>query len=182
MSAFCVYLCLPPYLAQWFAHMCRRHHFQEEEICPNQPIDLLTPVEPIRGSHVWDYLHQSLQKQPTDIPEPMPKGATLALAIPYYQDRDPRTYNYINAHSRMYLEDQIQRDFDVCLWKELNTVRVILRRQDHAIWAFMARYGISCDGSNWDSIAKRFQRKRDLFYKEKSLKKRTSSARRNRKR
>jgi len=182
MSAFCVYLCLPTYLAQWYAHMCRRHHFREEGICPNTPIDPLTPIEMIRGSHEWEYLHQVLQKQPNAIPAPMPEGATLALTIPYYQDRDPRTYNYIDEHSRKYLEDIILEEFDVCLWKELNTIKVVLRRQDHAIWSFMARYGIACEGTHWDAIAKRYQRKRDLFYKEKSLKNRSSSSRRNRKR
>ena len=81
MSAICVYLSLPPYLAQWYAHTCRKVHHREDDICPNQPIPLLTPVEPIRGSYESQVLHRVLQKQPTDKPEDIPADATLALAI-----------------------------------------------------------------------------------------------------
>ena len=62
MSAICVYLSLPPYLAQWYAHTCRKVHHREDDICPNQPIPLLTPVEPIRGSYESQVLHRVLQK------------------------------------------------------------------------------------------------------------------------
>ena len=71
MSAICVYLSLPPYLAQWYAHTCRKQRHREDDICPNQPIPLLTPVEPIRGSYESQVLHRVLQKQPAEkqVPE-----------------------------------------------------------------------------------------------------------------
>lgn len=180
MSAFCVYLSLPVYLAEWYAHICRRHRFKEHDYCPNTPIAPLTPVEPIRGSYESQVLHRNLQKQPSSIPEPIPEDATLALAIPFYSDRDPRTYNYIGPHAKEELRAAIIESFDICLWRELHSFRVVLSRQDHAIWAFMEKYGISCEEANWNAIAKRYQRKRDIFYKEKSRKKRTSSARKKR--
>ena len=76
-------------------------------------------------------------------------------------------------------QDAILEAFDICMWKELHTFKVVLKRQDHNIWAFMERHGISCDEANWNAIAKRYQRKRDIVYKENSRKKRTSSRRKN---
>ena len=179
MSAICVYLSLPPYLAQWYAHTCRKQRHREDDICPNQPIPLLTPVEPIRGSYESQVLHRVLQKQPSDVPEPIPADATLALAIPSYSDRDPRVFNYIGTHAKLELQNAILESFDICLWQELHTFRVRLNRQDHAIWAFMEKHGISCDEPNWNAIAKRYQRKRDIVYKINSRKKRSVSSRKN---
>ena len=39
--------------------------------------------------------------------------------------------------------------------------------------------GISCDEPNWNAIAKRYQRKRDIVYKINSRKKRSVSSRKN---
>lgn len=177
MSAFCIYLTMPPYLAQWYANQCRRQQYREHDYCPNTPIDPLTPVEPIRGSFESQVLHRELQKQPGPKPDPIPENATLALAIPYYTDRDPRIFNYVGTHGKQVIQDAILEAFDICMWKELHTFKVVLKRQDHNIWAFMERHGISCDEANWNAIAKRYQRKRDIVYKENSRKKRTSSRR-----
>ena len=133
MSAICVYLSLPPYLAQWYAHTCRKAHHREDDVCPNQPIAPLTPVEMVRGSYESQVLHRVLQKQPEDTPPPIPADATLALAIPYYNDRDPRVFNYIGPHAKLELQNAILESFDICLWQELHNFKVRLTRQDQAI-------------------------------------------------
>ena len=179
MSAFCVYLSLPPYLAQWYAYTCRKQQHREDDVCPNTPIAPLTPVVAPRGSYEMLVLHRVLQKQPNPAPDPIPADATLALAIPSFADRDPRIFNYVGTHGKQVIQDAILEAFDICMWKELHTFKVVLKRQDHNIWAFMERHGISCDEANWNAIAKRYQRKRDIVYKENSRKKRTSSRRKN---
>ena len=88
MSAFCIYLSLPPYLAEWYAHTCREHKFATSDYCPTDPITPLTPVEPIRGSYESLVLQQWLTKQPAAIPEPIPEDANLAIEIPYFKDKD----------------------------------------------------------------------------------------------
>jgi len=182
MSPYCIYLTLPTYLAEWYAHQCRRVEYREHDTCPNTPPDLSNPVEPIRGSYESQVLHRSLQKQPTDIPEPRPDNATLALAIPYYPDRDPRIYNYVGPHARQEIENAILESFDISMWKELHTFRTRLTRQDEAIWSFMEKHAISCTDANWNAIAKRYQRKRNIFYVEKCRKNRTSSRTKNKNR
>ena len=171
MSAFCVYLSLPSYLAQWYAHTCRKQQHREDDVCPNTPIAPLTPVVAPRGSYEMLVLHRVLQKQPNPVPDPIPADATLALAIPSFADRDPRIFNYIGPNAKLELENAILEAFDICMWKELHTFRVVLRRQDYAIWSFMEKHGIECNETNWLAIAKRYQRKRNIYYIEKSRQK-----------
>lgn len=163
MSGFCVYLCLPEYLAQWYAYTCHEHHFIMEDVCPANPYDPMIPVEPIKGSYESKVLQKNLRKQPTAVPEPRPEGATLALAIPYYKDKNPHTYNYLGKHARKELEDAIRNAFDVCLWEELHLFKVRLTRQDQTIYTFMENHGIADTETNWLAISKRYKRMRDVY-------------------
>lgn len=175
MSGFNIYLELPQYLAQWYAYTCREHHFMYDDICPDGPVDPMNPVEPIKDSYESKVLHQNLRKQPNAIPEPVPEKATLALAIPYYKDKDPRTYNYLGKHARSLVEDALHESFDIAMWEELHLFRVILKRQDHMIWAFMENHGIECNETNWLAIAKRYQRLRNNYKAEKARQKRKNA-------
>ena len=34
MNDYLIYLCLPPYLAQWYAHECNQVHNRDKATCP----------------------------------------------------------------------------------------------------------------------------------------------------
>ena len=57
MNDYLIYLCLPPYLAQWYAHECNQVHNRDKATCPREIYRFPTPVVPVRGSQesVVDY-------------------------------------------------------------------------------------------------------------------------------
>lgn len=173
----CIYLELPDYLAQWYAYQCREHHFVDDDICPIDPYRTLTPVDPIKGSQECLILKRFLKKQPTAIPEPIPEKANLAIAIPYFQERDPRVYNYLGPHAKAKLGKTIAESFRICLWDEIHQFAAWTRRQDETIFCFMENHGIACNETNWNAIAKVYQRMRNVYNVQKSRKKRSSSRR-----
>ena len=179
MSAFCIYLSLPPYLAEWYAHTCREHKFATSDYCPTDPITPLTPVEPIRGSYESLVLQQWLTKQPAAIPEPIPEDANLAIEIPYFKDKDPRTYNYLTKTAKTHLAKAIANAFRIQLWEELHQFDVKLNRQDETIYIFMENHGLSINDTNWNAIAKIYQRCRAVYSVKKFRKNATTSARKN---
>lgn len=179
MSAFCIYLTLPPYLAQWYAHTCREHKFINSDFCPTEPITPLTPVEPIRGSHEYLVLQRWLMKQPSPVPEPIPEDANLAIQIPYFRDKDPRTYNYLTKTAKAHLAKSIAQAFRIQLWEELHQFDVRINRQDETIFCFMENHGIACEESNWNAIAKIYQRCRNVYNVKKMRKNQSTSAKKN---
>jgi len=61
----CLYLTLPTYLAQWYAHECREIEFRDKDIVPVTTSD--NPLEPItipRGSQESRILQCFLRKRP----------------------------------------------------------------------------------------------------------------------
>ena len=50
MNDYLIYLCLPPYLAQWYAHECNQVHNRDNKTCPREIYRFPTPVVPVRGS------------------------------------------------------------------------------------------------------------------------------------
>ena len=50
MNDYLIYLCLPPYLAQWYAHECNQVHNRDKATCPREIYRFPTPVVPVRGS------------------------------------------------------------------------------------------------------------------------------------
>ena len=50
MNQYLIYLCLPPYLAQWYAHECNQVHNRDKATCPREIYRFPTPVVPVRGS------------------------------------------------------------------------------------------------------------------------------------
>lgn len=176
MSAYSVYLSLPPYLAQWYAYECRAHEFAEEDICPNSPYKELDPVSPIRGSQESRIMEQFLRKQPSPVPEPIPEDANLAIAIPYFRDRDPRTYNYLPKHAKCMLAYTIAERFKRELWDELHPFLSYVRKKeriDELIYCFMENHAIEITDTNWNAISKIYSRCRDVYKSTKSRKKRS---------
>lgn len=170
MERLCLYLKLPPYLAEWYANECREIAHRDSDTVSNEPYRPLTPVPVPRGSQESRILQCFLKKQPKT-PAREPEDANLALIIPYFRDRDPLYYNYLGTHARQQLADAIRTRFQVQLWEELHTFPNALSRQDHSIYAFMEAHAIACTETNWNAIAKIYQRQRQAYYVSRSRKK-----------
>ena len=51
----CLYLTLPPYLAQWYAHECREIEYRDKDIAPADTYNPLDPITiPARKSYLAD--------------------------------------------------------------------------------------------------------------------------------
>ena len=53
MNDYLIYLCLPPYLAQWYAHECNQVHNRDKATCPREIYRFPTPAEQAPASTVW---------------------------------------------------------------------------------------------------------------------------------
>jgi len=175
MSEYCIYVSLPPYLAQWYAHHCREHHFINSGVTYNNAWSLTEPIVPIKDSYVSLLLKHYLSRQPTpdqekkDNAERKTKSTDIqiAIALPYFKEKDPRVYNYIGPKTEKLIIDAIREAFKIDLWEELYEFdKMEFCRIDELIYGYMENHHIADEGSNWDSIAKLYQRmKKTLLQK-----------------
>lgn len=164
MSPFTIYLSVPEYMAQWYAHECAEHHFMAEDIEPRS-LDPMSPVEPIRGSQESMLLEMYLRKQPKAVPDPIPADATLCIGIPYFKGKSPYTYNYLSKKWLAHLKHLISNRFKLQLWDEVHTMETLVGRQDETITLWMENHGIAFSDKNWNAVAKIYQRMRGVYKK-----------------
>ncbi len=147
MSKICIYIEMETYLAQWFIHE------QGGE----------TPVHLLRGSLESKILELYLQHRPDGV---LPESAEgkLAIAIPSFRHKMPEVFNYLPKHATLALRGIIRNRFDVQLYTDLHNFGNITKRQDELIYAWMEKHGIELTETNWNAIAKRYQRQRKLYY------------------
>ena len=146
MSNFCVFLKMEPYLQQWYIHKCGGQN----------------PVQLSRGCSESDILQCYLTKLPEgESPQLKPKDGEIAIEIPFFKTKDPRTYNYLRPHAKQALYNCIKNQFDVELWLDLSKLENLLSSQKQGlIYAWMETHGIECTETNWCTIDKSFYRKR----------------------
>lgn len=147
MSQICLYIPLEDYLAQWFVHE------QGGEV----------PVQLTRGSVESKILEVYLAHRPDgQLPEKGGEGK-LAIAIPSFRNRPPEVFNYLSKNALASLVSIIRSRFDVQLWIDLHHFGKISKRQDELIYAWMEKHGIELTETNWNAIAKRYQRQRNVY-------------------
>lgn len=154
-----LYLTWPRYLAQWYAHeVYRVRHYDDEHLepfiynCDLPPRDLL-PVETVRGSAERNVLEMCLTKQLHDYPEKISDDTTIKLVIPFYLNKDPRTYNYLLPKSRALLESTVRNHLRFELNKfilKMNPMHQI--SVDECLTAFMEMNGIEYTETNLLSL------------------------------
>ena len=147
MSQICLYISLEDYLAQWFIH----------EQGGNLPVKL------IRGSMESGLLEQFLQTPPPDYEPDFGGDGKIAIEIPNFRSKDTRDNYYLPKKARELLIACIRNRFDIALWNSIHRFYNIFKRQDELIYAFMEKHGIEQNEKNWNAIAKRYQRKRDIY-------------------
>lgn len=141
---FCIYVPLDDYLAQWFIH---QHGSQE-------------PVQLCRGSVESKVLEVWLTTRPDETsPVKQPEG-TVAVAIPYFRNKPPQTYNHLPSRAMAVLVRMIRESFDIQLWDDLHRFGNISRKQEDLVYAWMDANGIEETERNCWAITKRYQRRR----------------------
>lgn len=156
MSQFLLYLPLEDYLSQWFIND------QGGE----------SPVKLSRGSVESKILEVYLMKRPKDLEPDINIEGKVPIVIPEFRNRPPEYYNFLPKFAVVSLQNVIRSRFDISLWKDLNGFGNIIRnRQDELIFAWMEKNGIELNEKNWNAIAKRYQRQRNVYlHRERSKK------------
>lgn len=142
-----LYLELEDYLAQWFIN----------------DMGGANPVRIKRGSMEWTMLELFLTTPPNDY-EPQKGGeGFVCIDLPNFRSKDTRYHFYLPPKAAEAIKALIRGRFDICMWNTLHQFHNIFQRQDHLIEAFMEKHGIAINDKNWNSVAKRYQRKRDIY-------------------
>lgn len=142
-----LYLELEDYLAQWFVHD------QGGE----------NPVRLTRGSMEWCLLEQFLQTPPPDYEPQFGGEGCVCIVLPNFRSKDTRNNFYLPPKATEALKACIRNRFDIDMWNALHRFDAIFQRQDCLIYAFMEKHCIDATEKNWNAIAKRYQRKRDIY-------------------
>ncbi|MCM1140503.1 MAG: hypothetical protein NC453_18190 [Muribaculum sp.] len=142
-----LYLELDEYLAQWFIHDQGGNY----------------PVKLIRGSVESGLLELFLQTPPPDYEPDFESEGKIAIELPNFRSKDTRDNYFLPAKAREALVACIRNRFDLEMWNALHRFSSTFMRQDHLIYAFMEKHGIAMTEKNWNAIAKRYQRKRDIY-------------------
>lgn len=164
MPRICFYIPMDNYLAQWFINDMGGQY----------------PVSLIRGSVERKFVELFISKMPEDATPSLPGEGMVAIEVPSIRGKCTESHCWLSPQHVEHLLKLIRDRFDVQLWSDLHHFGKIGKRQDFLIQAWMLKHNIEDDGTNWDTIAKRYQRLRNIYlhrrrseeqYKRKKLKK-----------
>ena len=146
MSEFIIYLKLDPYLAQWIVHEYGG-----------------TPVVFPKNSTENDIIELGLMKKPFLAAPNEPGENKIPLALPHFKSKNVRYNNYLSYKSRRALGQCIRSRFVMALWKDLYKFGYIGKKKQDLIWAWMETHGIEATDTNFNTIAKIYLRKRNVY-------------------
>ena len=146
MSEFIIYLKLDPYLAQWLTH----------EYGGNA-------VEFPKNSAENDILELGLTVPPFLAAPNEPGENKVPIRIPWFKNKNVRFNNYLSHKSRRALAHCIRTRFVIALWTDLYKFGYIGRRKQDLIYVWMEAHGIETNEKNWNTIAKIYLRKRNVY-------------------
>ncbi len=147
MSEICIYVAMDDYLRQWFVNDCGG----------SQPVTLQ------KGSVESKILEVYLARRPASVAPDLAGPGKVGIVIPTFRHRPAEVYNYLPSRAMTALLTSIRNRFDIALWNDLHHFGKIGRRQDELIFAWMEKHNIDLTEANWNAIAKRYQRQRDLY-------------------
>lgn len=146
-SKYCIYLELEPYLAQWLIHEAGGQ----------------LPVKFRKLSVENRMLSTFLIAMPHNAAPDLPTETSVPIAIPAYRGGDPTVYNYLPVSAKHSLKERIRDRFIIALWTDLHSFGNIGKRRDYLIYAWMQKHGIEEDETNFNTIAKIYQRQHRAY-------------------
>ncbi|MFZ4523268.1 MAG: hypothetical protein ACOYNC_16285 [Bacteroidales bacterium] len=115
-----------------------------------------SPISFPKKSNFNTILDVFLDRPPLDYLEQDFGGSTLAILLPYFEQKDIRSYNYLSETKQRIFVKEIWKFFKITYRGEIAKYVVMgLDRQD-SIQLFIEKYDLSHDC--WDFLEKDFQR------------------------
>lgn len=142
MSDYTVNIELYDYLRQWLIH-------------ENGGVE---PIVLPRLSTENKILEMSLIKTPHNAIPDLPTETSVAIAIPYFKYKHPKTYHYLPRVARETLAEYIRKRFIMQLWTDLHRYGWIGRQKQELLYIWMTAHGIEHTEKNWNALAKICQR------------------------
>ncbi|MCM1140299.1 MAG: hypothetical protein NC453_17160 [Muribaculum sp.] len=147
MSDNLLHIALPPYLAQWYIHANGGEH----------------PITLPRLSTENRLLEMCLIKRPSNIAvEELPESF-VAIIIPEFKYKPSKKYNYLPKAAVDELTTCIRNRFLIEFWNDLHRTSKIGQRKDRLIEAWMESHGIEFNDTNWNTLAKIYQRQQTNY-------------------
>lgn len=130
------------------------------------------PVKLKKNSPESHLLMCCLQNKKNAVDSPIvDKDKAIEVIVPYYKNRPPEYFNFLNDATEKAFVKILKRHFDFCLWSDLCKIHDIASRLDDIIYAWMESHGISITEKNWNAVAKRFQRIRSRILSKERMRK-----------
>lgn len=142
-----IYVPLPGYLAQWFAHSMGGG----------------VPVRLLRGCMESKILELYLTLQPEGLPPCLGGEGYVPIVVPWFKNKPPHIYCYMPPRAMKALTEMIYNRFDVDLWTSLHDFGKIGMSQKELVFAWLESRGIETTDTNWSAVVKRYQRQRRVY-------------------
>ncbi len=114
------------------------------------------PISFPRKSNFNAILDVFLDKPPFNYSEPDYGEHSLKILLPYFENKDIRSYNYLSPKKQVTFTKEIWKYFKISYRNEIAKYIVLGLDRKDAIELFIEKYNLSQD--NWDLLEKDFQR------------------------
>lgn len=142
MSEYTINIEAPEYLRQWL-------------IYENDGVQPIVLPKLSTENHI---LEMCLIKTPPNAIPDLPTETSVAIAIPYFKYKHPKTYHYLPRKSKELLCKYIRQRFSYLLWTDLHRYGWIGRSKQDLLYSWMDAHGIERTEKNWNALAKLCQR------------------------
>ena len=143
----CFYVKLEPYLRQWIIH----------ESGGSEPVDFP------RGSIERDLIVTGVTLKPKDESPDVLKDGLTAFYIHNQRGHNPTSYIHMPRRIKEELKRLIKKRFDMKLMQDLLAPSNHGRQLSEIVEDWMEKNGIECDEKNYNTVIKRFQRRREHY-------------------
>lgn len=149
MSDVVIYLKVDLYIAQWL-----RHEYDG------------LPIEFPKNSLENDILELGLTKRPMFASVVGPGEKRVPIAVPNFRSKNVQYNTYLPKKSRDILQACIRKRFVLAFWQDMQKFGNIGKQKQDLVWAWMEAHGIDMTDTNFHTLIKIYQRRRNVYRKQ----------------
>jgi hypothetical protein len=125
------------------------------------------PIKFPKGSNFNNILSYNLGFTPPDNKDTGYGEETLLVEIPYFENKDPRVYNYLSPKKQEIFRDEVYCLFKMTFRTDITKILLMQfkRQKKRALEMFIEKYNIPLDC--WDMLDKDYSRHIQLGWKKK---------------